>query len=705
MELGTSKRRLIISLASLILHRKKKQERKKIKKPSMEEQTSLYHRLPNNSIRLLYLRHQDSTEQLVGELQTVQLRPSSSPRYTAISYVWGDDTALENRSVEVNGKPVRVLKSAYPILQKLASEVEYGDHNGFALWIDSICINQSDLRERARQVAMMGRIFGQASRVVIWLGEAHHGRDEKAAEIVRSIAKAVDDPDLDELKFHDVDSWKALEEIALRPWFRRAWTLQESLVPRGEVLFYCGNEILQEREMSNAISKGEELRRKHLPPDVGLDERSFAAMSIRRRIVQWYLADDLGEEISLLALMAYHSHAECSDPRDQVYALLGCVNETDRQIVGMPDYSSSTEEVYTNLVKKWIDEYRNFDIICFAQLFPPKPGNNLPSWVPDWRNRISWSPSAVDTNPLPLLVSQSTNSRIGNLRPRRFNPPKDTPPSYSASGSMDPVYGFDADDKVLFCNGVFVGTIDGITALVDSSGEIIEPAIQSTSPANSSTAAESEKHTLASELAIPGDISWIAEMIRREVALSLILGRGDVYLHHPADPQRVLAHISDLLSKRASAEFPSTATQEALAWFDSNSGFQIRGLNLGEAFRRMPLSQAYIDAVLQETAWYQVENSEEEGYEHAFASKFELAASPRHMSMRLCVTEQGTMGMVPQRARKGDSVCVLIGCSVPVVLRRQEGGLYEFVGECYLQNFMDGEALMNGYQAQTFGLV
>ena len=83
---------------------------------------------------------------------------------------------------------------------------------------------------------------------------------------------------------------------------------------------------------------------------------------------------------------------------------------------------------------------------------------------------------------------------------------------------------------------------------------------------------------------------------------------------------------------------------------------------------------------LQETAWYQVENSEEEGYEHAFASKFELAASPRHMSMRLCVTEQGTIGMVPQRARKGDSVCVLIGCSVPVVLRRQEGGLYEFVG-------------------------
>lgn len=673
----------------------------------MDDASSLYYRLPNNSIRLLYLRHQDSGEQLIGELKTVQLKSSSPPRYTAISYVWGDDAAFDHRPVVIDGKDVRVLKSAYPVLKRSTSEVEYGDHNGFALWIDSICINQNDIQERGRQVAMMGRSFRQASRVVVWLGEAGEGSDQKAAEMIRSIARAVDDPDLDEPKFHDVDSWKALEEVALRPWFRRAWTLQESLVPRGEVLFYYGNEILKEREMRNAIWKGEEMRRKYLPPDAGLDEHSFAAMWIRRRIVQWYLADDLGEEISLLALMAYHSHAECSDPRDQVYALLGCVNETDRQIVGMPDYSLSTEEVYTNLVKNWIDEYQNFDIICFAQLFPPRFGSHLPSWVPDWRNRISWSPSTVDTNPLPLLVSQSTNSRIGNLRPRRFNPPKDTPPTYSASGSTDPVYGFDADDKILFCNGVFVGTIDGMTALVDSSGQIIEPSIQSTSPSNSSAAAESEQHTLASELAIPGDISWIAQMVRREVALSLILGRGDVYLHHPADPQRVLAHISDLLSKRGSTacSSPSTATQEALAWFDSNSSFQIRGLNLGEAFRKMPLSQAYIDAVLQETAWYQVENSEEEGYEHAFASKFELAASPRHMSMRLCVTEQGTIGMVPQRARKGDSVCVLIGCSVPVVLRRQEGGLYEFVGECYLQNFMDGEALMNGYQAQTFGLV
>jgi hypothetical protein len=45
-------------------------------------------------------------------------------------------------------------------------------------------------------------------------------------------------------------------------------------------------------------------------------------------------------------------------------------------------------------------------------------------------------------------------------------------------------------------------------------------------------------------------------------------------------------------------------------------------------------------------------------------------------------------------AQQGDLVCVLFGCSVPVVLRRlDEDNSYTFIGECYLHGFMDGEAI------------
>ena len=39
------------------------------------------------------------------------------------------------------------------------------------LWIDSICINQTDIPEKNIQVAMMGEIYNKADQVVIWLGE------------------------------------------------------------------------------------------------------------------------------------------------------------------------------------------------------------------------------------------------------------------------------------------------------------------------------------------------------------------------------------------------------------------------------------------------------------------------------------------------------------------------------------------------------
>ena len=61
---------------------------------------------------------------------------------------------------------------------------------------------------------------------------------------------------------------------------------------------------------------------------------------------------------------------------------------------------------------------------------------------------------------------------------------------------------------------------------------------------------------------------------------------------------------------------------------------------------------------------------------------------------RVLITEKGHIGSAPPTAEEGDIVCVLYGCSVPVILRKvQDQELYEFVGECYLHGFMDAEAI------------
>ncbi|KAK3485259.1 uncharacterized protein B0T23DRAFT_389984 [Neurospora hispaniola] len=46
------------------------------------------------------------------------------------------------------------------------------------LWIDQLCINQSDSDEKAVQVGLMSQIYSRAKQVLIWLGPAADGSDE-----------------------------------------------------------------------------------------------------------------------------------------------------------------------------------------------------------------------------------------------------------------------------------------------------------------------------------------------------------------------------------------------------------------------------------------------------------------------------------------------------------------------------------------------
>ena len=64
-------------------------------------------------------------------------------------------------------------------------------------------------------------------------------------------------------------------------------------------------------------------------------------------------------------------------------------------------------------------------------------------------------------------------------------------------------------------------------------------------------------------------------------------------------------------------------------------------------------------------------------------------------------TEGGRFGWVPDTAsgsredqvQRGDSFVVVLGCSVPLVVRRCLDGTYQVLGDGYVQGFMDGEAL------------
>lgn len=68
------------------------------------------------------------------------------------------------------------------------------------------------------------------------------------------------------------------------------------------------------------------------------------------------------------------------------------------------------------------------------------------------------------------------------------------------------------------------------------------------------------------------------------------------------------------------------------------------------------------------------------------------AVALRSHRRRLIITETGYLGLGPPEAKKGDFVSILLGCSVPVILR-PKGDDWWFAGESFICGIMDGEIL------------
>jgi hypothetical protein len=58
----------------------------------------------------------------------------------------------------------------------------------------------------------------------------------------------------------------------------------------------------------------------------------------------------------------------------------------------------------------------------------------------------------------------------------------------------------------------------------------------------------------------------------------------------------------------------------------------------------------------------------------------------------LLQTDDGQIGLCPSGTRQGDIVAILHGGRVPYILRAKNESEFYFIGECFLQGFMNGEA-------------
>ncbi|RYO19167.1 hypothetical protein AA0111_g10544 [Alternaria arborescens] len=259
--------------------------------------------------------------------------------YDALSYTW--DGADKNFTVTVNGRSLKVTENLYLALQRLRSE-----HIDRVIWVDAICIDQNNMRERGHQVQQMCKIYSQAEEVVVWLGEATQETDvlmgslqqlENHSSIYGYKRSHWDLSQwttfwLLDSKGPDVQLRKGLNLLLSRPWFRRVWILQE-IANAKRANIWCGTKSVKSHIFAVA------------PSLIGIEPRRHcqAVLDImpgRLREETWW-----NENRDLYNLLLKFSESEASDPRDKVYALLGIssdAQDTDRL---RPDYTKLLQEV------------------------------------------------------------------------------------------------------------------------------------------------------------------------------------------------------------------------------------------------------------------------------------------------------------------------------------------------------------------------
>ncbi|KAF7933346.1 hypothetical protein EAE99_003231 [Botrytis elliptica] len=301
--------------------------------------------LNSDSIRLLGLMPaKDLASPIHCRLHDYSLRESDRGihLYEALSYVWGSPESP--KVVYINNSSLSVTANLYTALLHLR------DCNfERIIWVDSICINQEDNTEKGHQIQLMAKIYGQANRVIVYLGDAADDSNQAlesirvAAEGESSEGGSSEGESLDR-GINEMNQREVLE-LLKRPWFERIWVLQEVGFAR-QILIMCGSAIIDGYIFSTGFSQLFYNRQSDL-----LDLIRPVMYLIRGAIFRPKHAIRPSGALSLGTLVDMYHTRKATKRHDKVYALLSMSSESSNLAGLSPDYKVTWATLLERLVK------------------------------------------------------------------------------------------------------------------------------------------------------------------------------------------------------------------------------------------------------------------------------------------------------------------------------------------------------------------
>jgi hypothetical protein len=552
----------------------------------------------------------------------------SGQDYEALSYAW-DRSVLH--AIECNGQVFHVQESAWLALQALRYPTRQR-----LLWVDAICINQSDVCERNNQVSKMRKIYEFAKNVVVWLGPAFKESND-AFKLLR-ILSAI--PEHNSHKVfpsepgeglagcglpHASDkAWAALDVLFWNNWFTRTWIIQEIAVCQRAVL-RCGSDECDFEALETASQRILSLS---LDAITAVDPKRAARLTTFRNHHRKSRPDAV---LSLPEVISLGRESYATDPRDKIIALLGLAEELTEMGI-RPDYSKTPRETFIRAVIQIIIGTQSLDVLSTIHDHRSESIPNLPSWVPDFGVRVL---------PTPFCL---------------------LPPFNKWAASLDTKVKVTDDLNIILKKEKI--QLRGF--LIDHIKHVSDAFLQNTPIAG-------------------GDLGGFKRSAQTKYLKELLHEVGASMARSRWRQWRYMAY-----------RLKSYPTGEAIQDVFMNT--ITAGANLGsgeQAKESYKLCCRFMDkfATAQSSEPVKGEKYKLTADELSQATDFLRLYHRASVGRAFFTTSKGYMGIGNKDARYRNMVVLLEGGRTPYLVRQRIDGTFEFMGECYIRGMMDGELM------------
>lgn len=598
------------------------------------------------------------------QLQTFTL--DDAPPYDTLSYVWG--IATPEHLISANNTSVRIGKSLHLALAQLGQALEANRW----FWIDTICIDQHNADEKSSQVRRMRDIFQQAQTVWIALGDSSENIDSML-DLMSSVgprALGAEVPDLwgmpvihstpaevhpallflleilKDDRFRGRTALDASTDLLQRPNWGRAWILQEmALAQPGNIL--CGDRVVDLDEFYATIAV-----------------IYFAKVSeFSRQDPAW---QDFGGGLDVGYVHIPGLRARLERLRGDGTLFIDLLVEIRQAGKDRPwlEASDPRDIVYAlmgvasdadrlgivpNYRKPVVEVYAEVTRAMMA-IYPqyklgyslfPKSLAGLPSWVPDWRQ-----------------LAQTGVARYFLSGLDRFK----------ASG-----------DKIQPANKAvttFVLNLRG--AYVESVVKVLTIDLKD-----------------SQQTPLQGDMSLSEALWRkssRASCVNSILKFAEPFIHTRSEAAVWKLMLAGF--KGTSRDCPGFNALASPAFHQ-------------ERTEATTISESQMAYMLQYSVPHErelVSGGDIQKFVDLFCESIVDCASVMARERTLFLTESGRLGLGPYQVQEGDSVTVLYGIHVPIILQ-PAGSNYLFVGESHVDGIMQGEVVEGVSEETVFTII